>query len=188
MSQKVTSYNPAFSYHYQRTFWPLLAGFTAFLLWHNECMPGDNAAVPAFASYVIAGLFYDWLIFNYLKYKDSRKYTEEQWAMSNIKAHEVDKLNEFYVMVRRCAFAASISTTSACSMFFPQMSIMGSFFFAYAGVTIFLITIGVLTKEIIFKYTPKNVLAPTRECPPGGMYTPTGPLIDPSGSVININR
>lgn len=160
MSQEITSYKPPFSYHYQRTFWPLLAGFTAFLLWHNELMPGDNAAIPAFVSYVVVGLFYDWLVFNYLKYKDSSKFTDEQWALSNIKAHEVDKLNEFYVMVRRGAFAASVSATAGCALFFPHMSIMGSFFFAYTGVTIFLISIGILTKEIVFKYTPENILAP----------------------------
>ncbi|MBX9702842.1 MAG: hypothetical protein K2X39_01690 [Silvanigrellaceae bacterium] len=188
MPETTNNCKPPFSYSFQRTLWPLTAGFGAFLLWHNDLMPGDNAAIPAFIAYVTIGLIYDWLVFSYLGYKDSGKLTNEQHKLIDITVVQLDKLNEFYTMVRRFAFAASVSATAGCYLFFPDMSVMGSFFFAYMGVTIILISIGIFTKEIIFRYTAKNVLVSAQEEPPGGMYTPTGLLIDPTGRVININR
>lgn len=166
MTTEPINYRTLLFYHHQRTFWPMVAGFAAFLLWHNDLMPGDNAAIPAFITYVATGLFYDWLVFSYLGYKESDRGTPEQWAVGQIKPDEADKLNEFYIMVRRGAFAASVSATAGCYLFFPNMSVMGTLFFAYTGVTIFLISIGILTKEIIFKYTPENVLAPVERNKP----------------------
>ena len=190
MSLETTNKKRTIFYHQQRVFWPLLAGIAAFLLAQNDLIPGENRAIPAFITYVVTGLFYDWLVFNYLGYKDSDKLTDEQWQQHNVTPEQYDKLNEFLIMVRRCSFAASISATAMCALFFPQASLMGTFFFAYAGITILFISIGVLTKEIVFKYTSDNTLASAENknyIEPEGMYYPTGPLIDPRGRVININ-
>lgn len=166
MSEKLTSPKLPFSYNSPRTLWPLIAGFGSFLLWHSGLMPGDNAAIPAFIAYVTIGLFYDWLIFSYLGYKDSGKLTNEQHELIDITVDQLDKLNEFYTMVRRCAFAASVSATAGCFLFFPQISIIGTFFFAHTGVSIILISIGILTKEIVFRFNFKNEAVVVDNPPP----------------------
>ena len=194
MTTEATNSKKPIFYHQQRIFWPLVSGFAAFLLWHNQLMPGDNAAIPAFIAYVIVGLFYDWLIFNYFGYKDSSKLSAEQWQEHNVTPEQYDKLNEFYVMVRRCAVAASVSAAAMCALFFPQASLMGSFTFAYVGITILLISIGVLTKDIVFRYSSNEVWVPSKNKnfitsnPEELVYFPTGSLIDPSGRVINTNH
>lgn len=159
MTPETPSEKRVFFYHQQRILWPFLVGFVAFILWHNGLMPGDNAAIPAFIAYVVVGLSYDWLLFNYLGYKDSKKLNPEEWQQHNVTPEQGDKLNEFYIMVRRCAVASGIAAATLCALFFPQASIMGTFFFAYAGITIMFVSIGIFTKEIVFKYTAANVLA-----------------------------
>lgn len=177
MDLETTNKKRTIFYHQQRVFWPLLAGAAAFLLAQNDLVPGENRAIPAFITYVVTGLFYDWLVFNYLGYKDSDKLTNEQWQQHNVTHEQYDKLNEFLIMVRRCAFAASVSATAMCALFFPQASLMGTFFFAYAGITILFISIGVLTKEIVFKYTSGNVWAPPKK----------GKMVDPFSSNPALN-
>jgi len=134
-----------------------LVGIIAFLLAQNGVFPGKNCIIPAFIAYVASGLFYDWMIFNYLGYKDSTKLTPEQWEQHNVTPEQYDKLNEFIVMVRRCAVASSVSATAICALFFPEASLMGTFFFVYAGITILFISIGTITKEIVFRYTSDDV-------------------------------
>ena len=187
MTPKTPSEKRVFFYHQQRIFWPFLVGFVAFILWHNGLMPGDNAAIPAFIAYVVVGLSYDWLLFNYLGYKDSKKLNPEQWQQHNVTPEQYDKLNEFYIMVRRCAVASSILAATLCALFFPRTSIMGTFFFAYVGITILFISIGAITKEIVFKFTSNDVWVP-RKNETVTIYDPTGVMIDPSGRVINLRQ
>lgn len=131
-------------YRDKRCFRSLLVAFCVLVLTAHTFM--------TFVSYVLSGLFLDWLFFTYDGCKDSEQAPESYFLSRGITPQQMDEFNEFMIKVRRASFAASISVTTACLLFFQDFSYQAVFVITYIGINFGTMLIASSKKIIIWPY------------------------------------
>jgi hypothetical protein len=116
-----------------------------------------------FISYVLSGLYWDWLFFTHDGYKDSEQAPKAYFEANGIAPQQIDELNTYLVKVRWGTFAASTSITAFCLLFFPDYAYQAIFVLTYIGFTLTSMIVGFSNGRIIWPYRTEGSIKGSSE-------------------------